>query len=91
MALAEDRLRCEQGLTDSPVPVRMSSLEAALGPQRELEIGDIGAVPRQEETSEMDLGESPNEPIDRGDLTGSTNFIRNTYHRVQIHMGVDEV
>jgi len=32
-----------------------------------LEIGNVGAMPRQEETSEMDLGseKSPSEPTDR--------------------------
>ena len=48
--------------------VRLSSLVAAFGPQRELEVDDVGAVPRQEDTSEMNLsGESPNEPADQHD------------------------
>jgi hypothetical protein len=38
---------------DGPVPVRLSTLVVALGPQRTLKFGDISAMPRQKETSEM--------------------------------------
>ena len=44
-------------LTQSPVPIRLSSRITAFSPQSELEIGNIGAMPRQEEASEMDLSE----------------------------------
>jgi len=38
--------KAREKLTQSPVPVRLSSLVAAFGPQREFEIGNVGAVPR---------------------------------------------
>lgn len=65
--MTEHRLYRNQGrLTLGPVPVRLSTLITALRPQGTLEIGNVGTMPGQEQTGEMDLsGEIENEPNDR--------------------------
>lgn len=80
-------------LTDCPIPVRLRSLVVALGLQSKLEVGDVGTMPRQEKTGEMDLsGENArvSQLIDLA-LAGFADFIGDTYHWVQIHVGVNEV
>ena len=43
--------------TQRPIPVRPSSPIITFGPQRGLEVVDVGTVPRQEETGIMDLSD----------------------------------
>ena len=44
-------------LTQRPIPIWLSALIAAFGPQRVLKVVDVGTMPRQEETGRMDLSE----------------------------------
>jgi hypothetical protein len=80
-------------LTNGPVPVGLRSLVAALGLQSKFEVGDIGAMPRQEKAGEMDLGGEKigmSQLIDMA-LARSADCMKSTYHRVQVHMGINKV
>jgi len=80
-------------LTQCPVPVWKSTRVLAFGPQREVEIVEVGTVPRQEETGEMNLRVKRvrSNPDRHEHFTRSGNLIRNTHPRVQIHVGVNKI